>query len=65
MRTVAAGDGDRSLSAPLTKYNGEEGAPWGRKGVNVQTQLVSGTLSVLCGLSISNRFRIHRGTVWP
>lgn len=25
LRTVAAGDGDRSLSTPLTRYNTEEG----------------------------------------
>lgn len=27
LRTVAAGDGDRSLSTPLTKYYTEEGTP--------------------------------------
>ncbi len=30
LRTVAAGDGDRSLSTPLTRYYAEEGAPPGR-----------------------------------
>lgn len=30
LRTVAAGDGDRSLSTPLTRYCSEEGAlSWG------------------------------------
>lgn len=30
LRTVAAGDGDRSLSTPLTRYYAEEGSPPGR-----------------------------------
>ncbi|MDJ1115099.1 MobF family relaxase [Microbacterium dauci] len=30
LRTVAAGDGDRSLSTPLTRYYAEEGSPRGR-----------------------------------
>jgi hypothetical protein len=30
-RTVAAGDGDRSLSTPLTRYHTVEGTPWERK----------------------------------
>lgn len=30
LRTVAAGDGDRSLSTPLTGYYNVEGAPPGR-----------------------------------
>ncbi|OSM42070.1 hypothetical protein BCY76_016700 [Nesterenkonia sp. PF2B19] len=30
LRTVAAGDGDRSLSTPLTRYYAEEGTPPGR-----------------------------------
>ncbi len=30
LRTVAVGDGDRSLSTPLTKYYAEEGSPPGR-----------------------------------
>ncbi|WP_417233944.1 MobF family relaxase [Arthrobacter sp.] len=30
LRTVAAGDGDRSLSTPLTRYYTEEGSPPGR-----------------------------------
>ena len=30
LRTVAAGDGDRSLSTPLTRYYTEEGTPPGR-----------------------------------
>jgi hypothetical protein len=30
LRTVAAGDGDRSLSTPLTRYYSEEGSPPGR-----------------------------------
>ena len=29
LRTVAAGDGDRSLSTPLTRYYTEEGTPPG------------------------------------
>ncbi|MGO2311376.1 hypothetical protein [Brachybacterium tyrofermentans] len=31
LRTVAAGDGDRSLSTPLTRYYAEAGTPWGSK----------------------------------
>src|SRR5690625_2028063 len=30
LRTVAAGDGDRSLSTPLTRYYAEQGSPPGR-----------------------------------
>ena len=30
LRTVAAGDGDRSLASPLTRYYGEAGTPPGR-----------------------------------
>ncbi|HXH80525.1 relaxase domain-containing protein [Nocardioides sp.] len=30
LRTVAAGDGDRSLSTPLTRYYTEHGTPPGR-----------------------------------
>ncbi|WP_257953299.1 relaxase domain-containing protein [Nocardioides sp. B-3] len=30
LRTVAAGDGDRSLSTPLTRYYTEAGTPPGR-----------------------------------
>ena len=30
LRTVAAGDGDRSLSTPLTRYYAEAGTPPGR-----------------------------------
>jgi len=30
LRTVAAGDGDRSLSTPMTRYYAEEGSPPGR-----------------------------------
>ncbi|MFZ1381743.1 MAG: relaxase domain-containing protein, partial [Scrofimicrobium sp.] len=30
LRTVAAGDGDRSLSTPLTRYYSAEGTPPGR-----------------------------------
>src|SRR5690625_3349089 len=30
LRTVAAGDGDRSMSTPLTRYYGAEGTPPGR-----------------------------------
>src|SRR5690606_868275 len=30
LRSVAAGDGDRSLSTPLTRYYAEEGTPPGR-----------------------------------
>lgn len=30
LRTVVAGDGDRSLSTPLTRYYAEEGTPPGR-----------------------------------
>src|SRR5690625_560580 len=37
LRTVAAGDGDRSLSTPLTRYYAEQGAPWGRKRTYVLT----------------------------
>ena len=32
LRTVAAGDGDRSLSTPLTRYYAEEGSPPGSVG---------------------------------
>ncbi|GAA1487428.1 hypothetical protein GCM10009626_01740 [Brachybacterium sacelli] len=31
LRSVAAADGDRSLSTPLTRYYVEESTPWGRK----------------------------------
>lgn len=31
LRTVAAGDGDRDLSTPLTRYYTEEGTLWNRK----------------------------------
>ena len=30
LRTVVVGDGDRSMSMPLTRYYGEEGTPPGR-----------------------------------
>src|SRR5690625_7833820 len=33
LRTVAAGDGDRSLSTTFPRYYGEEGQPSGRWGV--------------------------------
>lgn len=32
LRSVAASDGDRSLSTPLTRYYAEQGTPRGRKG---------------------------------
>ena len=35
LRTVAAGDGDRSLSTPLTRYYTEAGTLWGRKSSSV------------------------------
>lgn len=35
LRTVAAGDGDRDLSTPLTRYYTEEGTPRGRKSSRV------------------------------
>lgn len=31
LRSVAAADGDRSLSTPLTRYYAEEGTRWGRR----------------------------------
>ena len=31
LRTVAAADGDRELSTPLTRYYAEAGTPWGSK----------------------------------
>lgn len=31
LRSVAAADGDRSLSTPLTRYYAEAGTPWRRK----------------------------------
>lgn len=34
LRSVAAADGDRSLSTPLTRYYMEEGTPQGRKSSN-------------------------------
>ena len=35
LRTVAAADGDRALSTPLTRYYVEAGAPWGHKSSGV------------------------------
>lgn len=35
LRSVAAADGDRSLSTPLTRYYAEEGTPWGSKSSRV------------------------------
>lgn len=40
LRTVAAGDGDRSLSTPLTRYYTEEGTLWGREGNSVLFGLI-------------------------
>lgn len=31
LKSVAAGDGNRSLSTPLTRYYTEAGTPWGSK----------------------------------
>lgn len=35
LRTVVAGDGDRSLSTPLTRYYAEAGTLWGCKSSSV------------------------------
>lgn len=35
LRSVAAADGDRSLSTPLTRYYAEEGTPCCREGSRV------------------------------
>ena len=46
MRTVAAGDGDRSLSTPLTRYYAEEGTPPGHWLGSGLTGLGNGQLTV-------------------
>lgn len=51
MRTVAAGDGDRSLSTPLTRYYAEEGTPprqWchGVASTEIQARLLCVTVSM-------------------
>ncbi|GAA1553324.1 hypothetical protein GCM10009691_29630 [Brevibacterium picturae] len=35
LRSIVAGDGDRSLSTPLTGYYAEEGTPWGSESSRV------------------------------
>ncbi len=46
LRTVAAGDGDRSLSTPLTRYYAEEGSPPGRWLGSGSTALGGGRIAV-------------------
>ena len=45
LRTVAAGDGDRSLSTPLTRYYAEAGTPPGRWLGSGVTALGNGELT--------------------
>lgn len=47
LRTVAAGDGDRSLSTPLTRYYTEEGTPPGRWLGSAVTALGGGSVVVV------------------
>ncbi len=62
LRTVAAGDGDRSLSTPLTRYYNAEGTPPGRwlgagvatlggGRINVGDQVSEAQLQLLVGMS--------------
>ncbi|KJL23476.1 Multifunctional conjugation protein TraI [Microbacterium oxydans] len=46
LRTVASGDGDRSLSTPLTRYYAEKGSPPGRWLGSAVTALGSGAITV-------------------
>ncbi|WP_223629010.1 MobF family relaxase [Microbacterium sp. EST19A] len=46
LRTVATGDGDRSLSTPLTRYYAEKGSPPGRWLGSAVTALGSSAISV-------------------
>jgi len=46
LRTVAAGDGDRMLSTPLTRYYAEEGSPPGRWLGSAVTALGGGAIVV-------------------
>jgi len=41
LRTVAAGDGDRSLSTPLTRYYVEAGTPWWSKSSCVSRRVLA------------------------
>ncbi|GAA1488226.1 hypothetical protein GCM10009626_09720 [Brachybacterium sacelli] len=52
LRSVAAADGDRTLSTPLTRYYAEAGTPWGGKGNSV---IAGGDLA---GLSLCES-RLH------
>ena len=45
LRKVAAADGDRELSTPLTRYYVEAGTPWGSKDCCV-------CFRMLCGFSL-------------
>lgn len=47
LRTLAAADGDRTLSTPLTRYYVEAGTLWGRKSSCDPDRLVSAVLSLL------------------
>lgn len=42
LKTIAAADGDRSLSTPLTRYYVEAGTPWGSKSKSVLIGIISG-----------------------
>ena len=58
LRTVAAADGDRSLSTPLTRYYMEEGTPWGSKSSPVLIGLflrIQRTPSMVYQVSVSSR----------
>lgn len=46
LRTVAAGDGDRALSTPLTRYYAEKGSPPGRWLGSAVTALGGGAIAV-------------------
>lgn len=51
LRTVAAGDGDRPLSTPLTRYYAESGTPPGRWLASGVTALGNGEIApgACCG----------------
>lgn len=58
LRTVAAADGDRELSTPLTRYYVEAGAPWGSISSPVLTGLflqIQRTPSMVYQVSGSSR----------
>ena len=42
LRTVAANDGDRSMSTPLTRYDNVDGTPPGPEALLVENRPISG-----------------------